>query len=510
MFANIGKAIILVISWQNIVVIVFGTILGVTIGAIPGLTGVMTIALILPVTMYMPTWLGISLIIAIYCSSMYGGSISAILLRTPGTPAAAMTAIDGYALNLKGQAKKALQTALFSSFGAGCFSATLLLTITPLLAMIALKFGPPELTILILFALLIIGLLSRKSMIKGIISSVFGILVGIIGLDPIYSVPRFSFGKINMTGGFAFMPLLIGLFAISECIFQIEEHINNKINKSTIASEKIYQSKEGLSLREIKSLIGVWFRSSLIGAFIGVLPGVGAAVAPFIAYADAQRRSNDPDKFGQGALEGITASESANNGVTGANLVPLLTLGIPGDVTAAMLMGALMIHGIRPGPLLLQNTPQILYAFVIVFFIANISYLIIGSIFLKFVVKIAQLSTKVLIPFILPICFAGAYAFNRNIFDIKVMLIFGIIGYVMRKLDFSMPAFLIAFILGPILEEYFRRTLILSRGELSIFINRPVSRILLVLIVILLIISLINKVRHVRQRKKETSTVVEN
>ena len=465
----------------------------------------MAIALILPVTMYIPTLLGISLILSIYCSSTYGGSISAILLRTPGTPAAAMTAVDGYALNQKGQAKKALQVALFSSFGAGCLSDILLLTISPLLAMIALKFGPPEITILILFAMLIIGSVARKSIIKGMISSVFGILVGMIGLDPISSIPRFSFGIVNMIGGLNFVPLLIGLFAISECIFQIEEYIknNNKTNKHNITSEKIYQSKEGLSLREIKSLIGVWFRSSLIGSFLGALPGVGAAVSPFVAYANAQRRSNDPDKFGQGSLEGITASESANNGVTGANLIPLLTLGIPGDVTAAILMGALMIHGIKPGPLLLRNTVHILYAFVIVFFMANISFLIVGSVFIKIVMKFAQLSTKVLIPFILPICFAGSYAFNRNIFDTKVMLIFGIIGYIMRKFDFSLPAFLIAFILGPILERSFRVTLLLSRGDLSIFINRPISILLLVLIVIQLAILLINKVRYVRQRKKK-------
>lgn len=509
MLDNIGEAIHLIMNWTNILVILFGAMLGTIIGAIPGLTGVMTIALILPLTLYIPKWLGISLIVAIYCSSNYGGSISAILLRTPGTPAAAMTTEDGYALNKKGQAKKALQVSLFASFSAGILSTILLLTLSPLLAIIALKFGPPEFTILILFAMLIMGSVAKESMVKGLISTVFGVLIGTIGLDPISTVPRFSFGVVNMMGGLNFMPLLIGLFAISECFFQIERYIKNNTSKtgnSSIALERIYQSEEGLSLRDLKSLIGVWFRSSLIGAFLGALPGIGSAVSPFVAYGYAKKSSKDPDKFGEGSLEGITASEAANNGVTGANLIPLLSLGIPGDVVAAMLMGALMIHGIRPGPLLLQNSPQILYAFGIIFFLSNISFFIIGSLFIKVTMKLAQLPTMIVMLFILPISLAGAYAFNRNIFDIKVMLIFGIIGYVIRKLEFNAPSFLLAFILSPILEASFRRTLILSRGKLSIFINRPVSVIMLALIVIVLIISMINMVQNVRQRKK-TDTV---
>ncbi len=510
MLDNFGEAIHLIMNWINILVILFGAMLGTIIGAIPGLTGVMTIALVLPLTMYMPTWSGISLIVAIYCSSNYGGSISAILLRTPGTPAAAVTVEDGYALNKKGQAKKALQVSLFASFSAGILSTILLLTLSPLLAIIALKFGPPEFTLLILFSMLIIGSVAKKSIVKGLISTVFGVLIGIIGLDPITTVPRFSFGAVNMMGGLNFMPLLIGLFAISECFFQIERYIKNNTSKtenSSIALERINQSEEGLSLRDLKSLIGVWFRSSLIGAFLGALPGIGSAVSPFIAYGYAKKSSKDPDKYGEGSLEGITAAEAANNGVTGANMIPLLSLGIPGDVVAAMLMGALMIHGIRPGPLLFQNTPQILYVFGIIFFLANISFFIVGSLFIKVIMKFAQLPTMIVVPFILPICLAGAYAFNRNTFDIKVMLIFGVIGYVMRKLEFSTPSFLIAFILSPILEVSFRRTLILSRGGLSIFINRPVSVILLALIVIVLIISIINTVRNMRQRKKETDTV---
>lgn len=510
MLDNIGEAINLIMNWQNILVIFFGAILGTIIGAIPGLTGVMTIALILPITMFIPKWLGISLIVAIYCSSNYGGSISAILLRTPGTPAAAMTVEDGYALNKKGQAKKALQTALYASAAAGILSTILLLTLSPLLAIVALKIGPPEFTLLILFAMLIVGSVAKKSIVKGLISTVFGILIGVIGLDPINTGPRFSFGIANMMGGLNFMPLLIGLFAISECFFQIESYIKNNTSKtgnSSIALKGIYQSEEGLSLRDLKSLIGVWFRSSLIGAFIGALPGIGSSVSPFVAYGYAKKSSKDPDKFGEGSLEGITASESANNGVTGANLIPLLTLGIPGDIVAAMLMGALMIHGIRPGPLLLQNTPEVLYAFGIIFFLSNISFFIIGSLLIKIATKLARLSTMIVMPFILPICLASAYAFNRNIFDIKVMLIFGIIGYVMRKLEFNTPAFLIAFILGPILETSFRQTLILSRGKLSIFINRPSSVILLALILIVSIISIINMVRNVRQRKKEMNIV---
>ena len=506
MFSSLGEAVNLVIYWQNILGIFFGSMLGMTIGAIPGLTGLMTIALILPITLYMPTWTGISIIVAIYCSANYGGSISAILLRTPGTPAAAVTVADGYGLNKKGQAKKALQAALFASFGGGLIGAISLLTMSPLLALIALKFGPPEFTILIIFALFITGSVAKESIIKGRISTFFGVLIAVIGLDPITTVPRFSFGSVNMMGGFSFMPLLIGLFAVSEIFFEIEEHLkgyNGGKSKINISLKEIYQSKKGLSLKELKPFIGTWFRSSLIGAFLGAVPGIGSAVSPFVAYGYAKKLSKDPDKFGEGSLEGVIAAESANNSVTGANLIPLLSLGIPGDAVAAMLLGALMIHGIRPGPLLFQTTPHVIYAFGIIFILANIAFFVLGNVFMNVMGKLSQLPIKILMALILPICIAGAYAFNRNIFDIKVMLIFGVIGYIMRKTGFNLPSFLIAFILSPLLESSFRRTLILSHGELSIFIERPLSLILIGIFVAVLTIPILRKFRYVREIKEK-------
>jgi putative tricarboxylic transport membrane protein len=507
MLENLGTALGLVITWQMMLAVLWGVTLGITIGAIPGLTGVMTIALVLPVTLFISPWVGIPLILAIYKSSMYGGSISAILIRTPGTPAAAMTAIDGYALKEKGQAKKALQAALFASFTADCFSDIILITVAPILALIALKFGPPEFTMLIAFSLIIISMVARQSMVKGLIAAVLGLLVGAIGLDPITSVPRLSFGNLNMMGGLSFMPLLIGLFAISEAIIQVEAHFAQNSNVREKASgmnegdPEIIQSQEGLTLREMKGLVKTWLRSSIIGTFIGALPGVGGAVSPFLAYGDAQRRSKHPEKFGTGILEGVVATEAANNAVCGANMIPLLTLGIPGDVTAAMLMGALMVHGLMPGPLLFKESPHVIYAFFIILFTANIAYLLVGYIYIKVAVHITRLSTKFLVPVIIVICIAGSYAFNRSVFEIKIMIIFGLVGYVMRKLDFSLPAFLIAFILSPMLETSFRRSLLLSRGSFSIFIERPVSLVFFILLIAFLIKSTITGVLAVKESK---------
>jgi putative tricarboxylic transport membrane protein len=504
-FESIGYALQLIFTWQTVLAIFFGAFLGIFVGAIPGLTGVMTIALVLPFTLFVSPWVGIPLLVSIYKSSMYGGSISAILIRTPGNPAAAMTAIDGHALKQKGQAKKALQAALYFSFGADFFSDMVLITVAPILALVALKFGPPEFFLLIVFSLIIISFVAGKSMVKGLIAAALGLLFGAIGLDPITSGPRLCFGNVDLMAGLEFMPLLIGLFAISECIFQIEGYFSRKRYPRKTASETskedsgIIQSKERLTFKEMRGYVKTWFRSAAIGTIIGVFPGVGGSVAPFVAYNAEQRRSKHPERLGTGAMEGVIASESANNAVCGANLIPLLTLGIPGDVTAAMLMGALMVHGLMPGPLLFKETPHVIYAIYASLLLANFVYLLVGSFYIKIAIQVTRVSTQVLVPIIIVLCIAGSYAFNRSFFDVKVMIIFGLVGYAMRKLDYSLPSFLIAFILSPMLETSFRRSLLLSDGSMAIFLQRPVSMILVVLLVAFILRSLIVGVRSLKK-----------
>jgi putative tricarboxylic transport membrane protein len=308
-----------------------------------------------------------------------------------------------------------------------------------------------------------------------------------------------------MKGGLSFMPLLIGLFAISEVIMQFERHFTQergketRIGETSTEADEAPQSNQGMTFREMKSCAKIWLRSSLIGTFIGALPGVGSSVSPFIAYSDAKAHSKHPEEYGKGALEGVVACESANNAVCGANLIPLLTLGIPGDVVAAMLGGALVIHGMRPGPLFLNETPQFLYAIFAILLICNVTYLIFGSIFIKLALKITRYSTKALTPIIVTICVAAAYAFDRSVFDIKIMVIFGLIGYVMRKLDFGLPAFIIAFILSPMFETSLRRALVLSKGDFSIFVTRPISLLILIILVIILTRTAI---KEMRSRKK--------
>jgi len=482
---SVLEGLSLIFSWQALVAIVFGTLVGVLIGVIPGLTGTMTIALLLPITVYFDPWVGLPMLLGIYKGSNYGGAISAILIGTPGTPAAAVTVLDGYPLRKQGKAGKALQMAVWSSYLADTFSNLVLIFVAAPLALLALKFGPTEFTALIIFSLTIVASVAGRSMLKGIIAAVLGLLVSTIGIDPIEGIPRLVFGSVNLYGGLPLIPLLIGLFALPEIFSQAEQIFGGKQNE-TVMDIKI-ESQDRLTLKEFLACKITLLRSAVIGCFIGILPGIGSSVSPFVAYGAAKRASKDPEQFGKGSLEGVAAAEAANSAVCGANLIPMLSLGIPGDAVAAILLGGFMVHGLNPGPLLFQENAPFIYALYAGMLMASMVYLLIGLLGTRLAVKITRIPQGILVPIITVFCVVGAYAFNSNLFDILVMISFGILGYIMKKFDFSLPAFLIAFILSPILETSLRQTLLLSDGSFLILLTKPISLSILIVTIITLI-----------------------
>jgi len=480
-------------SGFTILVILLGVCIGIVMGAIPGLTGNMAIALLIPLTFVMPPIPAIAMLIAISKGGTFGGSISAILINAPGTPAATATAMDGFELAKKGKALKALKMALHASCIGDMFSDIILILVAAQLAKVALKCGPVERFALILFALTVIGTVSGKSLLKGLLSAAIGLLLATVGMDPIVGFPRFDFNNVNLSGGIQFVPLMIGLFAISEVMDQVEDRgiLTRKAHSLPPSPSVITLSKnpedQRITFAEIKACLKTIIRSSCVGTFIGALPGVGASVAAWIGYGMAKRASKTPEEFGRGALEGIAAAEAANNAVQGANLIPLLTLGIPGNMAAALLVGAFMIHGLAVGPLIFQKSGPIVYAIFVSGIIAIIAYWTVGFIFIRLGRLLTKVRKEYLFPVIIIICVMGVYSLNTNLFDIIVMFAAGGLGYAMRKMEIPIAPLIIAFILGPEAELTLRHSLMLSQGSIRIFIQHPFALVLLILTVITII-----------------------
>ncbi|WP_243153473.1 tripartite tricarboxylate transporter permease [Senegalia massiliensis] len=479
------EGLINVLNIQVILILLLGIISGIAIGSLPGLTATMGVALVLPITFGMEAVPGILLLIGVYFGSVYGGSLTAILINTPGTPASAATAMDGYAMSRKGLAHKALTISTLSSSIGGILSVIVLILVAPQLANFALRFSAPETFALAVFGISIISSISGKSMVKGLMAGILGLLIATIGIDPMGGFPRFTFGNINLANGLNLIPVMIGLFAASEA-FKSMEDIFSKQNLD-IKVEKVK-----LKWVEFKSLIITILRSAGIGTFIGMIPGAGGDITSFVAYNEAKRFSKNKDEFGKGAMKGIAAPEAANNSVTGGAMIPLLTLGIPGDAVTAVLLGALMVQGLQPGPLLFQNNGPIVYTLFVGMLLANIFLLVIGLFGIKYFTKILLVPKSILSPLILVLCVVGSYALNNNYFDVIVMLIAGIIGYFMVKLEFPVSPVILGLILGPLMESNLRRSLLMSQGNLSIFYTRSITLVLLVLAIITLLTPIIS------------------
>lgn len=442
---------------------------GIIVGALPGLTGSVGIILLLPFIYHLDASTAMVMLCGMFCGAIYGGSISAILISTPGTPSAAATVLDGYPLAQKGEAGKAIGVATIASTVGGIISTFCLMFIAPQLARFALKFGPEEYFALTVFGLTVIASVAGKSLVKGLISGFFGLLIATVGLDPVTGYARFSFNIPNLMTGFPLLPVLIGVFAISQIFIQLET-VGKKIRHYEQRIKNVLPS-----LRELKELAAVIISSSFLGTFIGVIPGTGGAIASFLAYNEARRWSKNPDSFGTGNLAGIAAPEAANNGTTGGAMVPLLTLGIPGDVVTAVMLGALLLIGLRPGPLLFKDRPEVVSAIFAGLLLANVLILLLGILSVKIFPKVLQVPNTILFPIIFALCFLGSFSLSNSVYDMFIALVFGVIGYFMSKNGFPAAPVVLGVILGPIAEDVLGRALLISHGDWSVLFKSPIA-----------------------------------
>ena len=496
MLEALQQGLHLIASVENILALFGGMLGGVIIGALPGLTGAMAVTLALPFTFYMPPVTSLMLLLGIYKGSMYGGSISAILIRTPGTAAAACTVLDGYPLARQGKAGQALYMALYASCFADMVSNLALIFCTGMIASFALRFGPAEFFSLICFSLTIVAGLSGSSLLKGFVSACFGLLLASVGMDIVFGTGRMTFGDVNLMAGFSFIPLLIGLFAIPEII-----------RATSPKPRPVIQADMGqrrLKWADFKRCFTSICRGSLIGVVMGAIPGIGGAPAAYLSYSEARRYSKRSANFGKGELEGVAAAEAGNNGVCGATLIPLLSLGVPGDIITAIMLGALMIQGLTPGPLLFVEHPVTVYGIFAAFIIANVMMLVCGLIAVRGANKITSIPGGVLMPIVVTLCVVGGYAVNNSTFDLLVVAIFGTVGYLMIKCDFPLPPLLLAMILEPIAESNFRRALSISQNDYAIFYTSPVACIILGLSLFVLIKSVWDDLRAARKNPSKS------
>ncbi|MDI3533978.1 MAG: putative tricarboxylic transport rane protein [Thermosediminibacterales bacterium] len=470
-----------ILNLHTLLALLMGVVGGMIIGGLPGLSATMGVALLIPLTFGMDPVAGLVMLTAIYTAAVYGGSISAILVHTPGTPASAATALDGYKLTLKGEGMKALGVSTVSSVIGGFFSGLALLVLAPPLSLISLKFNAPEYFLIAIFGLTIIGSLVTESLIKGLAAGVLGLIAGLVGVDILTGYPRYTFGLSVLESGISLIPAMIGLFSLSQALMQAEEL--GSTNKKQVINE--LKGRVLPKWKEFKSIIPTIIRSSIIGIFVGILPGAGGDVASWVSLNEAKRFSKKPEKFGTGCIEGIAAPEAANNAVTGGALIPLLTLGIPGSSTTAVLLGGLIIQGLIPGRELFTTYANITYSVIIGFILANILMGVCGLLGARYFAKVTKVSKAILTPIIIVLCVVGSYAIRNNIVDVYLMVVFGVIGYFMRKTGFHPAPVVLALILGPIAENGFRQSIILSRGNmLSYFFSRPICIILMILIVL--------------------------
>lgn len=465
---------------QVILYLAGGVAGGICIGALPGLTATMGVALLLPFTFGLDTLPGILLVLGIYIGAIYGGSISAILLHTPGTPASAATAMDGHALALKGEARRTLGISTVSSFIGGIVSCIILILISPQLSKVALKFSSPEFFMLAVFGLSIIASVSGKSLIKGLISGCIGLLIATIGIDKVTGVIRFTYGNNYLVNGISYIPVMIGLFAFSEVLKALNK---NKQDQSQIV---VSEDKSKLTFSDLKMIFKISPYSGIIGTFIGIIPGAGADIGAFVSYNEVKRLSKNSDNFGKGAIEGVAAAEGGNNGVTGGALIPMLTLGIPGDAVAAIMIGALKIQGLQPGPLLFTENKILIYTIFGGLVFANIIMLVLGLAGVKLFAKVRLIPTQLLMPVIVVLCVVGSYAINSSLFDVGIMILCGIAGYLMYKIEMPVSPTVLGIILGPLAESHLRRALLLSDGSYITFFSSPISLFFLFMIIITL------------------------
>lgn len=458
----------------NVLMLALGTAIGIVIGAIPGLSATMAVALALPFTFAMTPVAAMLLLVGIYKGGIFGGSATAILIKSPGTPASAATVLDGYPLARKGRGRAALEMALYASVIADFISNLSLLIFAGMLAKLASQFGPPQYFWLIVFSLTVVISVSGESLLKGLASAAIGLLISAVGLDILHGTQRMTFGYAALFDGVALVPFIIGLFAIPEVMAYYAERGGRRLDVTPTAGPR-------LMLAELRQSLVTIIKGSLIGVVIGALPGTGSTAAAFVSYGEARRSSPRGHHFGTGELEGVAASESGNNGVAGASMIPLLTLGIPGDTVTAVMLGAFLIHGMTPGPLLFQDHLPFIYALFISIMFSSLVLLALGQLAIRGGSWIATVPRHLLVPLILLLCIVGSFAVNNSFFDVGVMAAAGILGFLFTSGGIPLAPCVIGLVLGNLLEDNFRRTMLLGRGEFGLFFAHPVCWVFMAL-----------------------------
>ncbi|MCB2191362.1 MAG: tripartite tricarboxylate transporter permease [Deltaproteobacteria bacterium] len=451
--------------------LLFSVPLGIVVGVLPGVGAMVGITVLLPLTFTMGPVVGISMLIAVYCGSFYGGSVSAILINTPGSPAAICTIMDGYPMARNGEAHRAMNAAVVASFLGGVISVILLTLCAPLIAAVALKFSYTEYFAIAIFGIIMVVTTSEKgSFAKGIAMGTLGLIISTVGQDKMGTAERFTFGILDLSRGLPLLPVLVGLFAISQALALTEKgtkpvHLQNM------------EKRTGL-LASFKDVLGyklTLLKSSLIGTAVGAIPGTGSSISTFVSYSEAKRASKTPEKFGTGYVEGIIASESSNNSVTGGALIPVLALGIPGDAITAIMLGAFLVHGLIPGPMLFIESLDFVNAIFATMMVTYVLVLFVGFYGAKIFASVLKIREAILVPVILVLSFLGAYSINSSLFDVGISCVFGVVGYILNKYNFPLAPIVMGLILGPIAEEGLRRSLMVSKGSWSILVTQPIS-----------------------------------
>ncbi len=492
LFHNLYIGCSVALSPINLFFCFVGVFLGTLVGVLPGLGPAATISLLLPITFSMRPETALIMIAGIYYGAQYGGSTTSILVNIPGEASSVVTCLDGYQMARQGRAGPALGISAFGSFIGGTLSVIGLMLLGPVLASFALEFGPPEYFALMLLGIIILTFLSSGSMVKSLISASIGLFVGTIGLDTIYGVQRFTHGSLTLMDGVGIVPVAMGLFGIAEVFTNLEQEEGRDIFKTKIT---------GLlpNRQDWKESIGPIIRGSFIGFFLGILPGGGVIMSSFTSYAVEKRIARHPETFGKGAIAGVAGPETANNAATGGAMIPLLSLGIPSNVIMALLIGAMMIHGIKPGPFLVTEHPQVFWGVIMSMYAGNVMLLILNLPMIPLWVRLLKVPYGILFPLILLFCLIGVYTLNSNSYEILIMLIFGAVGYLMRKMGFEPAPLVFAMVIGPIMETTLRQSLLYSRGNFSIFFHRPIAAILIIFSLLLLFSPLIPRLGRQRE-----------
>ena len=501
MYSDLLSALPEVIGFSNFAAVIIGVIAGIVVGAMPGLSATMAISVLVPFTFGLEPLVALGLMAGIYNGAMYGGAIPAVLLRIPGTPAAVATTFDGYPMAQKGEGGFALQVAVVSSAIGGIASAFALMLLAPPLSKVTLLFGPSEVFWVAVFGLASIIFLLGGNPVKGLISACFGVFVSVIGEDPIYGTDRFTFGQLEMLDGISIVILLVGLYALPPVIDLLETPLKTDgVESSKLGTEPIWKA-----MPRMKGFWKTWLRSSVIGIWIGILPGAGGSMAAFMSYNEARRSSKNPEKWGEGEPEGVAASETANNADTASALIPALTLGIPGTAVAAVMLGGLLVHGLQPGPMLFRENPDVVFGFMWQFLFGAILLILLGgSLATNSFARLLNLPRPLLGSVIIVLMLIGVYSIHGRMFDVYLMLGFGAVGWVMDKLKFPLPPVVLGLILGGFAEENLRLALRIGRGDWGVLFQNTTSLILVALTVAVIVGPIVK--RRILDRRKQAES----